>query len=116
MLQTKQVIAQPLVQPPVFSKSSILEFVHPTYDLFMSLVGCTSFLKILKTICLHSFDKFYIDLKTEHVIFFCDNHFYMFSIEKNKVISKMTCENLDKSICHIDSNRQGNVYILMPHL
>jgi len=62
------------------------------------------------------FDKFYVDLKTEHIFFFCDSHFFMFSIQKNKVISKMTCENLDKSICHFDSNRQGNVYILMPHL
>jgi len=61
------------------------------------------------------FDRFYVDLKTNRILFFCDGHFYKYNMVEKKVICKMTFKDLDKCICHFDANRGGNVHILLPY-
>ena len=81
----------------------------------LNMINYTDGQFIWKIDFFYFFDKFFVDLKMERVVFYCDNHFYVYNMRSKKAVAKMTCKDLDKSLCVFDNNRDGQVYTLIPY-
>ena len=61
------------------------------------------------------FDKFYVDLVLKQVTFFCQGRIYVYDIQMNKYVKKMSFLDSDNGLCEFDYFRDGEIYFLTPY-